>query len=253
LLLQHGYAEYAQRYVTQYNQLIPHLLHAGISVYAFDLWGHGRSPGTRAVTNVHQAVVDHLAARSRLREQPLPLFVLGHSLGALVTASSLLRDQSGVSGAILMSGSLLYDATPLTLLMTNVAAFFAPTVPVPLEVGDLNLLYRGVEQDEQFLNDPLFYRGKLPMLLGATAGNLAHNHWKLYPKWKVPVLVMHGTADRTTNPEGSKRFFDTVASDEKTLHLVEGGYHELLNDTNRDETLRVLLGWLERHVAEARL
>jgi hypothetical protein len=45
LLLQHGLGEYAQRYVTRYDRLIPHFLNARISVYAFDLWGHGRSQG----------------------------------------------------------------------------------------------------------------------------------------------------------------------------------------------------------------
>ena len=38
LLLQHGYGEYARRFVGQYNRLIPHLLNMGVSVYAFDMW-----------------------------------------------------------------------------------------------------------------------------------------------------------------------------------------------------------------------
>jgi alpha-beta hydrolase superfamily lysophospholipase len=42
--------------------------------------------------------------------------------------------------------------------------------------------------------------------------------------------------------------FDSVASEDKTLHLVEGGYHELLNDAERDESLKALLTWLERRL-----
>jgi alpha-beta hydrolase superfamily lysophospholipase len=61
LLLQHGYAEHAQRFVKQYNGLIPHLLNMGVSVYAVDMWGHGHSPGPRVLTDIGQAVEDHLA------------------------------------------------------------------------------------------------------------------------------------------------------------------------------------------------
>src|SRR5687768_2681644 len=56
LLLQHGYGEYAQRFVERYSRLIPQLLNAGVSVYAIDLWGHGRSPGRRATTDLGRAV-----------------------------------------------------------------------------------------------------------------------------------------------------------------------------------------------------
>src|SRR5215217_7122006 len=56
LLLQHGYGEYARRFVTQYNLLIPHLLNMGVSVYDFDMWGSGHSPGRRGLTDVGQAV-----------------------------------------------------------------------------------------------------------------------------------------------------------------------------------------------------
>lgn len=248
LLLQHGWAEYAQRFVRQYNQLIPHLLNLGVSVYAFDMRGHGHSPGRRGVTDVGQSVDDHLAARRKLGEQPLPVFVLGHSLGGLVTASSVVRDQSGLSGVILSSPALQFDATPKLLAFARVAAFFAPAIPAPLKAMPTSLLYRGAEGNESLSSDPLFYRGRVTMLVGATSGNLAHNNWSLYPDWKVPVLLMHGTADKYTDPRGSQRLFETVASADKTLHLVEGGYHELLNDTERDETLKVLLEWLERRL-----
>jgi acylglycerol lipase len=248
LLLQHGYGEYARRFVGQYNQLIPHLLNMGVSVYAFDMWGSGHSPGRRGLTDVGQAVEDHLTARRKLREQPLPVFLLGHSLGGLVTASSVARDQGGLSGVVLMSAALQHDASQALLAFAKVAAFFAPTARAPVKAASLSLLYRGAEQDARLAGDPLFYRGRLPMLVAGTGGNIAHDNWNLYPDWEVPVLLMHGTADTWTDPRGSQRLFEAVASEDKSLHLVEGGYHELLNDTGRDETLRTLLAWLERRL-----
>ena len=248
LLLQHGYGEYAQRYVRHYNGLIPHLLNAGVSVYAFDMWGHGRSPGVRAVTDMGRAVEDHLAARRELRGQPLPVFVLGHSLGGLVTASSVARDGSGPSGVILSSPLLKRGEGAFTRLLANVLAAVGPTLPTPGESADPSGLSGIPEELESAANDPSIHHGRVPILLAATSLNLIADNQNRYPEWNVPTLVLHGSADRSTDPEGSRALFEAITSWDKTLHLVEGGRHELLNGTERDETLRTLLAWLERHI-----
>jgi alpha-beta hydrolase superfamily lysophospholipase len=248
LLLQHGFGEYAQRFVERYSRLIPHLLNAGVSVYAFDMLGHGRSPGRRAVTDLGRAVDDHLAARGKLREQSLPVFVLGHSLGGLVTAASVARDQGGLSGVVLSSPFLSKEVPTWKRLLVNVLATVGPTLLAPEAPAELSGLSRIPEELEFVENDPLIYRGRAPMLLAATALKLLEDNPSFYPEWRVPTLVLHGTADTYTDPEGSRAFFKTIASEDKTLHIVEGGYHELLNDTERDETLRVVLTWLERRL-----
>lgn len=91
VLLQHGYAEYATRYVHEYNRLIPTLLDRDISVYAVDLWGHGFSDGVRGVVDVRAAVADHIAARATLASANVPVFLFGHSLGGFITVSSVDR------------------------------------------------------------------------------------------------------------------------------------------------------------------
>lgn len=248
LLLQHGFGEYAQRFVDRYSRLIPHLLNAGVSVYAFDMRGHGRSPGRRAVTDLGRAVEEHLAARRRLREYPLPVFVLGHSLGGLVTAASVARDQSGLSGVLLSSPFLRKQVPTWKRLLVKVLAAVGPTLLAPEKPAELSGLSRIPEELEFVEKDPLIYRGRAPMLLAATALKLLEDNPSLYPQWRVPTLVLHGTADTYTDPEGSREFFRAITSEDKTLHIVEGGYHELLNDTDRDETLRVVLTWLERRL-----
>ena len=246
LLLQHGYAEYAQRYVKQYDRLIPHLLAAGISVYAIDLWGHGRSPGWRGLVDIDRALQDHAAARRALPRQRRPVFLAGHSLGGLVTAASVARDPEGVSGVILMSSALLFETTVVFRRLLGAAAFVAPTAPLPRERASIGDLYRGVENDPFVRTDPLLYRGRMPLLVGATAVAVERDTWRLYPDWKVPVLIVHGTKDTWTDPEGSRRLFATIASPDKTLRMVEGGYHELLNDSQKDETRALVLAWLTR-------
>lgn len=250
MLLQHGFGEHAERYVYQYSALIPHLLNMGMSVYAFDLQGHGRSPGQRAVTDMETAVADHLAARHKLKAQSLPLFLMGHSLGGIVTATSVVRNQSDVQGVILSSPALLVKANVLTRLFARVAAVIAPTLSVR------NLPSCGIsripEQVQLMTEDPMVYHGGMPAKLAASVLFTSRSNWKRYPLWKVPTLVIHGTADIFTEPEGSQQFIASITSDDKTLHMVNGGYHELLNDIGREENLRLVLAWLEKRLTLGR-
>ena len=246
LVLQHGFGEYAQRYVERYGALVPRLLGLGVSVYAFDLRGHGHSPGRRALTDVHECVGDHLAARATLAAKPLPVFLLGHSLGGIVTATSVLRDASSVAGVILSSPALLVTANALTRLFARVVSTAAPALPVKfLPPAGIS---RIAEQVRAFVADPLVHHGGMPARLAASILFTSRDNWARYPAWRAPTLVLHGTADTFTEPEGSRRFVEAISSSDRALHVVDGGYHELLNDLGAEETLRVVLTWLERRM-----
>jgi alpha-beta hydrolase superfamily lysophospholipase len=65
-----------------------------------------------------------------------------------------------------------------------------------------------------------------------------------FPRITLPVLILHGTHDKATKPSGSQLFFDTTGSKDKTLKLYEGGYHDLLNDTDRDTVMADIKNWI---------
>lgn len=248
LLLQHGYGEYAARYVHQYHQLIPRLLDIGVTVHAFDMEGHGRSEGRRGEPDVEQAVRDHLAARQMFQSGPLPLFLMGHSLGALVTASSVALEPSGASGAIISSAALP-DANVFLRLLARLLAAVAPHAPAP--TVSLEGLSRIPEVMDAVEHDPMMYHGRLPNVVAAAALARARANRELYARWTVPTLILHGTDDRVTDPAGSRSLHQAIGAADNTLHLVEGGYHELLNDIGREETMSVVLGWLEGRLPRA--
>jgi acylglycerol lipase len=246
LLLQHGYGEYAHRYVDGYGGLIRALLERGISVYALDLRGHGDSPGRRGFTTVERAVEDHLAARRRLATLPVPLFLLGHSLGGIVTASSVLRDPAGVHGVILSSPALQVTANPVARIAVRALAAVAPWLPVHrLPVQGISRIAAEVQRAT---GDPRMHRGWMPAGLAVGILLATHANWERYGEWTLPTLVVHGTADTFTEPDGSRRFIEEISSPDRTLHLVEGGYHELLNDSGREEILRLLVRWLDSRI-----
>lgn len=250
VLLMHGFAEYAERYVEHYHRLIPHLNELGFDVYAFDAEGHGRTPGARGVTDIRRAVADHRAARATLNTQSKPLFIFGHSLGGLIAAASVAENGDGVAGVILSAPALLIEAPPHLRLIAKTMAVFAPSFR-PLPAGPSNRISRIAAEVAAYDSDPMITALSVTSKAGATAMDVAGKAWTRYARWTTPVLVFHGARDELTNPKGSERFIATIAATDKYLEIYPEGRHEILNDLDRDAALALLSTWLSTRAPRA--
>lgn len=250
VLLAHGYAEHLGRY----RRVIEALTGAGLSVYSYDQRGHGQSPGARAVVDVDMLIGDHLRAREALRGLTVPVFAFGHSMGGLVTAASVLRDPRGLAGAVLSSPLLLVGEGESAALkaLSGVLGRFFPSLPVTtLDSGGLS---RVAEEVSAYDSDPQVYRGKVPALTAASMLRVSRQLTAQYPRWRLPTLIVHGSEDKLADVRGSRRFAETAGTaltprPEIDYLEVEGGYHELFNDTVQAEVTARLLGWLEQQLA----
>jgi alpha-beta hydrolase superfamily lysophospholipase len=72
---------------------------------------------------------------------------------------------------------------------------------------------------------------------------------KSFPQLRLPILILHGTHDRATQPAGSRLFLERAGSTDKTLKLYEGHFHDLLRDIGKEEVMRDITGWIAAHVA----
>jgi alpha-beta hydrolase superfamily lysophospholipase len=250
VLLMHGFAEYAERYVEHYHRLVPRLNALGFDVYAFDLRGHGRSPGARGVADLRDAVRDHGAARRVLAAQAKPLFLFGHSLGGLVTAASVAEEGASVAGVVLSAPALLISAPAHLRAIAGLVSVFAPSARLVPGL-DTDGLSRIPEEVEAYRNDAMISDPRVPARTGATAITVAERAWTRYPRWTTPVLALHGEMDRATDPEGRKRFIATIGAADKRLQLYPQGRHELLNDLERDAAMELVLNWLGERVGQA--
>ncbi|MEZ5972282.1 MAG: alpha/beta hydrolase [Hyphomonadaceae bacterium] len=247
VLLTHGFAEYAERYVEHYHQLIPRLNALGFDVLAFDVRGHGRSPGARGVADINKTVADHQAARRALSGDSKPLFLFGHSLGGLITAASVANDGNGVAGVILSAPALLIEAPPHLRAIAKIFALLSPGLRL-LPASDASAISRIDTEVQAYKTDPMISALSIPAKVGATAIATAETAWTRYPQWTTPVLVLHGEKDTLTDPSGSKRFFEMIGAQDKQLQLYPEGRHELLNDLDRDAAMEVIKSWLEARV-----
>ena len=249
VVLQHGFCEYAERYVDAHHSFIRQLNAAGHTVYALDMWGHGRSPGIRGVTHIGKAVQDHVELRTLAGREGLPVVLFGHSLGGLVTAGSATADTSNIRGVI-MTGPALPELLPSFARATiGVLAKSMPKVSVPLPGAGLDGLTRDQDEIKRFTTDPLVPQRQIPFLIAATALDTMQQVNNGLKNWTVPTLVIHGTADTYTEWKGSQRFASGISSMDKSFRKYEDGRHELLHDPPcADEVLSEIMDWIEKHI-----
>ncbi|HHH9283206.1 TPA: alpha/beta fold hydrolase [Pseudomonas aeruginosa] len=243
ILLQHGYGEYACRYYHSHEKLIQRLQSLNYSVYAFDLRGHGGSVGARGQTDVCQAVRDHIAARRILETKKRPIFLIGHSLGGLVTAASAAQLAGGVAGVVLLSPAIqertaFFGNKALTVLARLLSLF--PVTPL----SPLDGLSRKREVVKQYLSDPYVFIRKVRGLLGCTALISSNTCWDRAANWHVPTFLAHGLDDTYTSAQISSELIHLIAAEQKLIWTIPEARHELLNDLCAGDVLGRISNWM---------
>jgi alpha-beta hydrolase superfamily lysophospholipase len=248
VLLQHGYGEYACRYYHHHSGLIQRLVELNVSVYAFDMHGHGGSTGKIGATDIRQAVTEHVIARKLLEKKGLPIYLIGHSLGGLVTAGSVANYQAAAAGVVLLSPAVVRPATLVadTVLigLSRILRSF-PVSPLSRPEG----LSRMPSQVDKFLADPYCYARAVRGLLGLTAVSVSNALWRAARSWSAPLLLLHGTDDSYTSCTTSAALFAHIGAEDKELGLYEGFRHELLNDDAEQVVLDRVLGWIVNRIS----
>lgn len=247
LLLQHGLGEYSERYVWQYNQLIPKLVARGFNVYAIDLPGHGESAGVRGLVDLNEALMLHLSARTAI-ESPLPLVLFGHSLGGLVTAASVVSNPSRLDAVVLSSSAMQEPSKRWERMLSKLVTAINPEGDMPLPRPGEECLTRDLELLKLIAADDKMYHGKARNLVAKTVLEISDFVWQKVDQWSVPTLVIHGDKDLSTNHKNSIALFEKLPASDKKLRIYEGGYHELLNDLDKALVERELFDWLESKI-----
>lgn len=243
----HGVAEHCGRYANVVGHLIPQ----GHAVYAYDHRGHGRSPGPRVHINRWDEYRGDLRCFLTMvaeREPGRPVFVYGHSMGALVVLDYLLLHQEGLRGAILSAAPLepVGLAKPHLILLARLLSPLWPGLMVRAKL-DVPQISRDPAVVQAYQADPLVVYGAATVRWGTESLNAVARVRSGLPAIRLPVLLIHGGADRISAPDGSRLVYERISSADKTLRVYAGTYHEPHNDVNHDDVLRDVAEWLDRH------
>jgi len=225
---------------------------AGLAVYVVDLRGRGNSDGERFyVENFEDYVrdVEAVVKVAKSREPNLPFFLLGHSAGGVVSCLYALDHQTELAGLICESFAHELPAPDFALAVFKGLGHLAPHAHI------LHLPNERFSRDpkavEAMDEDRLIAHETQPTRTMAALVRADERLKKEFRSITLPVLILHGTLDKNTKPSGSQHFYDRVGSSDKTLKLYEGGFHDLLNDTDRDLVMQDIQGWIDARLPTA--
>ncbi|GFY95330.1 alpha/beta-Hydrolases superfamily protein [Actinidia rufa] len=242
----HGLNEHGDRYSEFAKQLNTN----GYKVYAMDWIGHGGSDGLHAyVHSLNEAVTDTKSFIGNVvAENPgLPCFCFGHSTGAAIILKAILDPmvEACIAGIVLTSPAVgVQPSHPIFTVLAPVFSFLFPR----WQISAANKQGMPVSRDPDALvakySDPLVYTGSIRIRTGYEILRITTYLQRNLSRFKVPFLVLHGTADTTTDPEASRRLYEEAASTDKTIKLFEGFLHDLLFEPEREMIVEGIIDWL---------
>jgi alpha-beta hydrolase superfamily lysophospholipase len=244
----HGVNSHGGQYVWPAEQFAAR----GLAAYALDLRGRGKSDGDRFyVENIAEYVSDvaGVVKLAKSRDPGLPVFLLGHSAGGVVSCTYTLENQAELAGLICESFAFKVPAPDFALAILKGLSYIAPKAPaLKLKNEDFSRDPKAVQK----LNaDPLIANEVQPAKTVAALVRADERLKRSFPLITLPVFILHGTADKATVPSGSQFFYDTAGSKDKTLKMYEGHFHDLLNDFGKEAVLADIQGWIDKRLPVA--
>lgn len=244
LILVHGLKDHSSRY----DAVARRLNDEGFGVYAFDLRGHGKSDGRRVFVRSFDEYVQDLARflkRVRERTGDRPVFLLGHSMGGAIVTLYALSPGNRIQGFMLSAPGLKLtdDITPGRVRAVKFISKLAPGARV-YDIPN-GLFSRDPKVVADMDQDPLIDQRKLPAKLAVEFLGAMLRVQARTSEVTAAFLVMHGTGDRLTNPQGSQELFRGATSKDKSLKLYDGLYHDLLHEPESAMVYADILGWLD--------
>jgi len=248
VIICHGVADHGERYVN----LVRELVAAGYVVYAHDHRGHGRSPGRPLHVDRFQQFVDDLeqfCAHCRAIHPDLERYLFAHSMGSAIGLAYVIQHPSHFAGMV-SSGTALYAGEGFPPLVLKLNQWLSSILPL-LRLTQLPT--DGISRDDEWVRqtkaDPLVYHGPGTARLGAEILNTLNALRPRLSEIRIPLLIVHGGADILVEVKGAQLLHDTCSSDDSTLRIYDGAYHELFNEPSpvRERAIADIISWLDIH------
>jgi acylglycerol lipase len=248
ICLLHGLGEHSGRF----DHLARFLLLSGYAVISFDLRGHGKSEGIRGHFPSIDAVmhdIDALIITARKRYPSVPVFLYGHSLGGILALHYVLRFKPELAGVVVSSPGLRtsLENQKAKIALARLLVKIAPSMTLPTGL-DARSLSRDARVVRNYIQDPLVH-DRASSAFAVTVLQAIKWTYQHASEFQLPLLLMHGTADRLAFCQGSQEFAAYVQGD-LTLKLWDSFFHELHNEPENGEVFAYILQWLEKHLLE---
>jgi alpha-beta hydrolase superfamily lysophospholipase len=236
VLLSHGYAEHGGRY----DHVARALNHAGVTVWALDHRGHGRSAGARGDFGTWESVVADfdllvdLVGRDGAGRPPI---LVGHSLGGAIAIAYAEAHQNRLAALSLSAPAIVLPADLLALADL-------PEIP---ELPLADVVSSDPDVVQAYKDDPLVYQGAPPKSMLAAMAAIEMLVDRL-GEITIPVQVMHGSGDLIVPADAYQAVVAGVSSDDVEARLWPGLYHEIFNEPTGGAVVGALVSWVSAHL-----
>lgn len=242
----HGFGDHGGRF----SGMATCLASMGLGVVACDLVGHGRSPGKRGVIDSYEELLDEVERtleHAMVFWKRIPHFLFGQSMGGnLVLNWGMRRETSRfpIFGIVAGSPMLRSPNTPKESIM-NAGRWLAERlpnlrIPTPVQVSKLSQDRRA---QDAYLRDPWVHRS---MSLRLAASLIDSGLWAIEhaSELKLPALLMHGSEDTLTCPDGTREFAQR-AGKIVTHRSWQGCRHDLHDEPQREQVFATMANWFK--------
>lgn len=244
VVLVHGYTDHSGRY----EKLANYFNEKKINVFCFDLRGHGQSEGERTSINSFNEYVDDLKEFINYLNLKTPFYLLGHSMGGLISINyALKRTNSLIKGLILSAPSLIQNASASPLKI-KLVLFLSTLFPKKRTKIKINSKYLSSKKEviDVYNNDPLVFNiGAKMKFLGELMR--AMNSIPLsISDLNIPVIIFHDKDDKLSNFAGSELLIKECKSEDKRLDVLTNRGHELLQGEESTIIMDNIVVWISK-------
>ena len=245
VVIVHGYGEHGDRY----TRLAERLNAEGISGWANDHRGHGRSEGHRGVVTVDEAVedVDRMVEMARTDNSGVPIFMFAHSMGGTIGLRYAIDHQDKLNGLVLSSAAVSLEGLEIPGLQRKVITLLSKVAP---RLPANRLPFEGISRDPDelqiYMDDPLVYKGAQPAKTVVEILDAMEALPEEVDQLRIPLLVIAGSADPIVPADGSRDIAGRAGSADKESIIYEGHVHELINEPleDREKVTQDIVDWL---------
>lgn len=245
MLIVHGLAEHSGRYL----HVLDHFANRGFDCWAGDYRGHGKSPGRRVHVNRfddYLADVETIHRLARRAHPDIPLVLLGHSQGGLITLRYTLAHPEDLARVIVSSPFLgIHPDSKPNAVLRLIAGFLSAVSPRLMlsQPPDASLLSHDPAVGEAYLTDPLVSSSVSTRWF--TEVTAAHRDTLARAgELSVPLLVMQSGDDRLADPAATRAWVEAAPNDRVEYVELPGFYHEMFNELEQHLVFEQVERWL---------
>lgn len=247
----HGALAHAGDYVTPALYFRNH----DIATASFDMCGHdGKHRADIPDFDIFLDEAELFLAWVKKNYPDLPVFIMGHSMGALIATRlglERLRRSDEVQGFILSSPYYVnaVKISPLLQKMSGLLARLLPKMKVPLASFTDVLTHDAAITARHHADERDGTRAtELTVRFGHALGEAQKGLADKMPAWRYPVFAVVAGDDKLADAKAAEAMLTTIDGNLLRYSYQLKNYHENFNETNREEIFADILAWMQPRI-----